>query len=454
MTNLRAHVVLLALVFTVTTAVCSVFAVLTQSSTADWFTYRNVARSILDGCGVAVSFSGRCEPHFGGAHLPLYPALVALLWGAFGESESILRAFNILAFAGANVVLVHAVLRAGGSLAAAYGVGLLVALSPLPARWFGLLQTEPLALACTTLIAAELVLILALRRVRITLLAGMVVLATWVRLDGVLLLAPVGVALWMALGWRKATMPFIVIVAAIGITSGAWSLRNHHVGVRPFPTGWMLPDGSLGPFGYLAWLKTWVVTEDARGRASYFAINQYRRIDIDPSAFRRFNDRAEVEGLLERLRAAEGQPFPAEIDAAFARLAVARKAELGAADHAQLLVQRVWDMMGPWVFPFLRADGTVTAQIPAGSVIRTAHFWMFALGAMVAWRRRWTLGLQVCAVGCVLFVARAVFFGAGMGLEARYMVQVVPFLSLSTGMCLIPFLLQKVRLRVSTHPGA
>ncbi len=425
-----------ALVFGATAAMCGTFAIWLKSDSGDWYTYGNVARNILEGCGVATSFAGRCEPHFGGAHLPLYPALAAALWWMFGESEGILRAANVAAFAAANVVLARAVQTATRDRTAAYAVGLLAALSPLTARWFGLLQTEPLALTATTLLAAELLLTLALRRVRVMILSALVVLAVWVRLDGVLLLAPVALALWLALGWKRAAGPMLVVVAAIGITSGAWSLRNIHVGVRPFPTGWMLPDGTQGPFGYLAWLKTWIVTEETRAKATFFAVNQYRRIEIDPSAFRGFADQAEVAALLSRLHAAAGRPFPADIDAAFGQLADARRAQFGMLEHGNLLLRRIWDMAGPWVFPFVRADGTISLGISSGSMMRAGHFWLFALASFIAWRRRWRLGLQVCALGIAYFATRAAFFGSGMGLEARYMVQVVPLLSTATGMCL------------------
>jgi hypothetical protein len=448
---LRVEATLTTTVFSASVMMCGAFAILLPIESGDWFTYGNVARNIYEGCGVAMSFSGRCEPHFGGAHLPLFPALVAVLWHVFGEGEGIVRAFNVVAAACANVVLARAVLGAGGSRTAAYAVGLLAALSPLTARWFGMLQTEPLALATTTLVAAELLLVVALRRVRTVLLAGLVVLAVWVRLDGVLLLLPVAAAFWLVRGWRGAAAPFLVVLMAVGITSGAWALRNLHVGIRPLPTGWMLPDGTLGPFGYLSWLKTWVVTEDARARASYFAINQYRRIDIDPSAFRRFDDRAEVEALLEQLRAAEGRTFPAEIDAAFAQLAAARRAQFGVADHARLLVQRVWDMAGPWVFPFLRSDGTLALRISAGSVMRAGHFWLFALGAALAWRQRWRLGLEVSTLAGVLFASRAVFFGAGMGLEARYMIEAVPFLSLAAAICLAEYWRRAMALKLESR---
>ena len=438
----RAEPLLTAVVFGATVLMCGAFAILLSYSDADWFTYSNIARNLVSGCGVAISFSGTCEPHFGGAHLPLYPTWVALLWLAFGESEGVVRAANVVAFALANVVLSRAVLTATGARLPAYAVGLLVALSPLTARWFGTLLTEPLALATTTLVGAELLLILALQRLRLAILSMLVVLAVWVRLDGVLLLAPTAVALWLALGWRRAIPAMIVVVAAVGLTAGAWSLRSLHVGIRPFPTAWMLPDGSLGPFGYQAWLKTWIVTEDARGRASYFAIDQYRRIDIDDAAFQRFDDRAEVQQLLTQLRAAEGRPFPAEIDTAFARLAQARLAQFSSADHAGLLARRTWDMAGPWILPLLKTDGTWTMRIPAGSMLRTAYFWSFAIATIIAWRQRASLGRHLCTVAATLFLARALFFAAGMGLEARYMIEAVPLLSCVIGVYLIAPALQ------------
>jgi hypothetical protein len=448
----QADRLLCASVFLATAIFCGAFAVALPYSDGDWHTYGNVARNLLNGCGVAVSFTGTCQPHFGGAHLPLFPAFVAAVWWVFGESDNAIRVANVLVFALSNAVLCRAVLTATGSRAAAAAVGVLVSFSPMGARWFGTLLTEPLALAATTLVASELLLCLALGRVRFVRLALFTVLAVWVRLDGILLLVPIAATLWWALGWRLAMRHFLVVVAAIGVTTGSWALRNIHVGIRPFPTGWMLPDGTLGPFGYLAWFKTWVVTGESGSKLTYFAINQYGRIEVDESAFRRFDDRAEVNALLERLRAASGKPFPAEINDAFRALAEVRRAQFGPGDHAELYVRRAWDMAGPWIFPWVKADGTITARIPAGSFLRVAHFWVFVVAAIVAWRQRWRLGMMICGVAGLQFATRTLFFAATVGLESRYMVQVLPFLSIATGIVLAGPVLTMVRARMPGRP--
>ena len=79
-------------------AVRLVFILAFPSSGGDWDIYSTVAENILRGCGVSLSppDRGQCVPHFGGNHLPGYPAFVAVIWLAPGIRtwQSALRRFR------------------------------------------------------------------------------------------------------------------------------------------------------------------------------------------------------------------------------------------------------------------------------------------------------------------------------------------------------------------------
>ncbi len=422
--------------FAVTVAFYTGFAVALRSDQGDWFIYSNVARSILDGCGVAVSFSGVCEPHFGGNQLPLFPAMVALIWKVAGLSEDAVRGVNIALLAAANAWLVHVVLRVTGERLAAVVVALLVSLSPLQARWFGLLMTEPIALASTTLVLAELLLGFWSGRMRPVWLAATISLAVWSRMDGVLLLVPVGIGACMAGGLRRGAGVMAVVLLAIGVTTGGWAVRNMAVGINPFPGRWMIPDGTQGPRGYLAWTDTWAVDELGRSGAMHFGVNQYHRIQFPDAAFADAGEKAAVGDLLARLKLAEGQRFPADIDAAFAALAESRRAQMGFAGQLRLFAQRLWEMGGELVMPWVQEDGSRRSPTLA-ALMRSSMYWLFLAGALLTCWRPSTLLSRLCVVTVAFVVARATFFAATVNLEARYMVECLPFVMTGAGLCLI-----------------
>lgn len=77
-------------------------------------------------------------------------------------------------------------------------------------------------------------------------------------------------------------------------------------------------------------------------------------------------------------------------------------------------------------------------------MLRAAYFWSFAIATIIVCRQRASLGRHLCTVAAALFLARALFFAAGMGLEARYMIETVPLLSCVIGIYLIAPALQRL----------
>ena len=64
----------------------ALLSVLEPATSGDWTIYQTVAVNILDNGCVSLSdpMGGACLPHWGGNHLPGFPAFVALIW-SFSE---------------------------------------------------------------------------------------------------------------------------------------------------------------------------------------------------------------------------------------------------------------------------------------------------------------------------------------------------------------------------------
>ena len=165
----------------------------------DWDIYSTVAENILSGCGVSLSQpeSNECIPHFGGNQGPGYPAFVALVWWLSGHSDMLVRVIQAVISVVAIMYMVKAIFLYSSSFKAAIVVGFVLAVSPLEIAWSRYLQTETLALAGTLWVFSELLISLHKSRVRIFLLSIALIITTFIRLDAILLVAPVAVTMFM-----------------------------------------------------------------------------------------------------------------------------------------------------------------------------------------------------------------------------------------------------------------
>jgi len=111
-------------------AVRLIFVLAVPFGGGDWDIYSTVAENILRGCGVSLSQpdSGQCIPHFGGNHLPGYPAFVALMWLVSGHADMAIRFAQLLLYAVALGRLVLVVRQYTSSDMPAFAVGLVIAL--------------------------------------------------------------------------------------------------------------------------------------------------------------------------------------------------------------------------------------------------------------------------------------------------------------------------------------
>jgi hypothetical protein len=409
-------------------------------ASGDWVLYANVAHNILNGCGVAVTLPGgtACVPHFGGNQLPLFPAFVAVLWRVFGVSDLAVRLAQSVVASFACTWLAFAVLRVTGSRRAALAAGLVQALSLVQAYWAGSLLTETLALAGTQWVLAELLLSFGPRaaaaRLRVIPLGVALAAASWARMDGILLIAPIALAAVMIGGARRGLALLCCVVLIGGAPSALWAVRNIAVGIDPLPISSTLPDGTAGPAGYIAWVNSWTATAQQHADTLYLGGHEYRHIRIDPTAYRDNAEREAAESLLARLRPQSGKIFPADIDAGFAALAARHQAAMSTMDIIARDAQRVWSLTARWIWPWTHTAGDGRDHLTPSDLYRFPIFWGFVLSFVAGCLRRERILIALGALTLVFCVVRVAFFAAIAGIEVRYMAELAPFIEASAAL--------------------
>ena len=287
----------------------------------DWSIYSTVAENILSGCGVSLSAigSGQCDPHFGGNQGPGYPIFVSLSWFIGGHQDVYIRLLQLFFYVVALLYLVRAVniytLRPKTALL----VGLVLALSPLEVAWPRYLQTETLALSGTLWIFAELLLSFSQSRVRVIPVAIALIFTTFIRLDAVLLMVPVIIALFVIYSPVNALKKGFLIAIMFSLPWSMWLVRNYTVGMdNILPSQMALPENAKAPNGYLKWCKTWTTLEYQRP-GSQWPITRfvYDNISIDSDIYSTNKEKLKVESLLSDLKKFTGKPFPKHIDDEF-----------------------------------------------------------------------------------------------------------------------------------------
>ena len=287
----------------------------------DWDIYSTVAENILSGCGVSLSApeSGECIPHFGGNQGPGYPAFVALIWWLSGHSDIVVRVIQVMLSVVAIMYMVRSVFFYSSSFKAAVLVGFVLALSPLEIAWPRYLQTETLALAGTLWVFSELLMSLYESRIRIFPLSIALIVTTFIRLDAILLVAPIAVTAFMIYKPFQAIKKGLIIAILLSLPWGAWLVRNHMVGMTNIlPLPMTSPNNAASPNGYLKWLWTWSTHEYQRP-GTLFPVTRfvYDAIEIDPSIFSTLDEEKKVYSILDELKKYQGKPFPKYIDNKF-----------------------------------------------------------------------------------------------------------------------------------------
>lgn len=302
------------------------FIIVFPESGGDGRTYALVAENIITGCGVSMSeINGdQCVPHFGGNQGPGYPAFIAVVWALSGHSDLAVRLVQASFCIASILYIVNAIYLYTASAKQAMIVGLVLALSPLHLTWPRFFFTETLALAATLWLFAELIKSLHSSNLRILPIGIALIVATFIRLDSVLLLVPVAVTGFIIHHPFKVLKKGLVIALILFLPWTGWLVRNVVVGLDTVfsPLAVELNNEAKGLY---LWENTWS-TNVYTSIAIHFPVTNrdYDKIFIDESAFISNDEKKRVEILLSELKPYVGKPFPKHIDEQFAFLATTR----------------------------------------------------------------------------------------------------------------------------------
>lgn len=311
---------------------------------------RVAANLVAHGCiSLSDPATGACVPHWGGNHLPGYPAFIALVWLLAPSSVTAVLAVQSAIVALAIGWLARALALFGESAVLGLAAGLLLALSPVQVAWARFLLPDALSVAAALWLFAQLLLSFRAGSIRLVSVALPILASSLLRLDGFVLAVAAAVAGFCIHSPRVALRRGLIIALIVALPMAALLARNVARGLALVPQTGML-YGDPKPAGYLAWGNTWI-TSIYQGGAMFYPVSQrvYRDIVIDPDAYASDAERAAVEVLIDRLRVHEGEPFPVDIDRAFADIAAAKRAAAPLHHYAGLPLQR---MAVFWLHPF------------------------------------------------------------------------------------------------------
>jgi len=298
-----------------------VFILYSPAGGGDWIIYSTVAENILSGCGVSLSTpnSGDCVPHFGGNQGPGYPVFISLSWLVGGHENIYARLFQLSFYIIILLYLVRAIKIYTSSPKVALWIGIVLALSPLGIAWPRYLQTETLALAGTLWVFSELLLSLHQSKIRTIPIVVALVFTTFIRLDAVLLIAPIVTTLFIIYKPSDFFKKGLLMAMIFSLPWGMWLVRNYAVGMdNILPSQMALPQNAKAPDGYLKWCKTWTTLEYQRP-GSQWPITRfaYNNISIDRGVYTTKGEKIKVEKLIKDLKKYTGKPFPKHIDDEF-----------------------------------------------------------------------------------------------------------------------------------------
>lgn len=415
-------------------------AVFSPDLRGDWAVYQLVARNILRGCGVSLSpLEGLdCIPHFGGNGLPGYPAFIAMVWGLTGtQSTTLLLLVQAMVAAAAIAYLCYVLVRLTNDALSGASVGVLMAFSLPEIYWARNGLAETLTCAAITCALAELLRSKAEGRLRILPLAALISAGVFLRLDFVFLLPAIAIGCIGAVGWKQGIRKGVLMACMVCVPIGVWTARNVTVGLPSLmppaiALGWLLPDGSQGPLGYLAWIKTWIKSEQERADAMYLWVADYNRIKV-PDRVLQGPDGARAADLLLKMRAYSGQQLPSALDEEFRQLAAERHASMTLGDKLLLFASQVDALWQRWYNPFLK-DGAATVLSPTAAyqTVVAASF-LVVLLLLLSGKVSAPIGLIALMAG-IFAVSKSLGSVPGMFIENRYTVTMLPLVESAIGL--------------------
>ena len=449
-------------------------------------TYELLAENILRGCGLSFSepTSTSCILASGG-YFPGYPAFMALNWLLFGHSNFPILLFQLGCYLLSLYWLLTALGKLTNSRKVVLCVGMLLAISPLQIGWFRFVITEPLAIAAATWFLAELVISVAIGKIRKYHLALALSVSVYIRPDTILMSVGV-VAVAFSIYDLKNTVKQILIVGLLtAIPISGWMIRNLTIGHAPLT---MTSEVAPKAPGYFSWLNTWVVNEYERADANFPVWrSEYSKINLHHSKYVSDDERKAAQSLIDELSTMDGKTFPKDIDKKFEELASLKIETRNHLMPYAIFVERAgWLLFNPfssWGLPLEIKDINKSSlkdaivgfdlnrimfllngykSIIAGKAIsffyRLIIFICFVLivchvffGRVANRKVFFSSAVNIFVVAAAsVAVTRLVFFAYLGALESRYLVEVVPWVEF----CVVLWLVGNERFLKGTRQAA
>jgi hypothetical protein len=313
--------------------------------------YQEVARNILhNGCvSLSPSASALCLPHWGGNQLPGYPTFIAGVWAVFGETNTAVRVAQAVLSSAALLYLAWASALWTNSRVIGLVLGVVLAVSPATLGWPRHIFTESLAIACTAWFFAEIIRSLAEKNLRVLPLGLALAAAVFIRIDLLSLCIPLAFVGFIIERPLNAIAKGAAIILITVLPLSAWTVRSVTAGLPAMPDLTITAKGEPFPAGFMAWGNSWATDQYQLGIWMYPVMTErYSGIAPPSTAFDSAKERNRVRTLLKRLNTMEGQAMPANIDAAFGKIATERAENEPVRQWLTLPLKRISAM---WINP-------------------------------------------------------------------------------------------------------
>jgi hypothetical protein len=329
-----------------------------------------------------------------------------------------------------------------------------------------------LAIATATWFLAELVISVAIGKIRKYHLALALSISVYIRPDTILMSVSVVAVAFSIYDLRNSVKQILIVGLLTAIPISAWMIRNLTIGHAPLTmTSELAPKAP----GYFSWLNTWVVNEYERADANFPVWRaEYSKINLYHSKYVSEDERKSAQALIQELSTMDGKPFTKDNDKKFDELASLKIETRNHLIPYAIFVERAgWLLFNPfssWGLPLEIKDinksslkdaivgfdlnrtmsllngyksiiaGKITTFIYRliifiGFVFIVCHVFFGRVNYQTVFFSSAVKGLVAGAAAVAL--TRLVFFAYLGGLESRYLVEVVPWVEFCVALWLV-----------------
>ena len=293
---------------------------------SDWEKYLNVAKNILNGCGVSQSYIEfeTCKLSFGPNNGPGYSFYVSFFLILLKDSIYNLVYINLLISLIANLYLLSVVKRFYNFKIFSI-LFIILSFSPLTIGWYRFLLPEVLTLSFGIFLLAELIVLLKTKKINFFRLSFPVIFASFIRLDALSYIFLIIIIFYLInkKDYKIFIKNIIIICLIISIPWNLWFLRNHLVNadvVIPLKLERLIKyeKNFKYPGGFHKWVSTWSYTEYSRSNSlhniQYSIKENFKNIPMKIFKYLKIftihYQKKKTEKLISELKLYSGQPFP------------------------------------------------------------------------------------------------------------------------------------------------